>query len=248
MTAQSLAFTNMFVLDTNRQFQPPPPRTILDDTYPADFNAVKALGRATGSSRTADETALAPFWEGNASVHWNQAANQIARANHLSLSSSSRLLAVLNLAMADTAFTIWRAKRDYGEMSTDVTWRPWTAILLADTDGSIATSPDPEWRPLVATPCHPEYPAGHPGQNGAAATVLLSHFADAQTFTLTTRFTVMGQPVDVPWSYMSITQARLDGNNARVWGGMHYPSTVAISDAVGEAIANYVNLNSMQRK
>jgi hypothetical protein len=58
----------------------------------------------------------------------------------------------------------------------------------------------------------------------------------------------MGQPVDVPWSYMSITQARLDGNNARVWGGMHYPSTVAISDAVGEAIANYVNLNSMQRK
>ena len=29
---------------------------------------------------------------------------------------------------------------------------------------------------------------------------------------------------------------------------MHYPSTVAISDAVGEAIATYVNLNSMQRR
>jgi hypothetical protein len=28
---------------------------------------------------------------------------------------------------------------------------------------------------------------------------------------------------------------------------MHYPSTVEISDAEGEAIANYVNLNSMQR-
>jgi len=28
---------------------------------------------------------------------------------------------------------------------------------------------------------------------------------------------------------------------------MHYPSTVTISDAEGEAIANYVNLNSMQR-
>ena len=28
-----------------------------------------------------------------------------------------------------------------------------------------------------------------------------------------------------------------DGNNARVWGGMHYPSTVAISDATGAAIA-----------
>jgi hypothetical protein len=28
---------------------------------------------------------------------------------------------------------------------------------------------------------------------------------------------------------------------------MHYPSTVDISDAVGEAIARYVNQHSMQR-
>jgi hypothetical protein len=28
---------------------------------------------------------------------------------------------------------------------------------------------------------------------------------------------------------------------------MHYPSTVEISDAVGEAVAYYVNLNSMRR-
>jgi hypothetical protein len=47
-------------------------------------------------------------------------------------------------------------------------------------------------------------------------------------------------------TYTSITQAREDGNDARVWGGMHFPSTVAISDAEGEAIANYVNANVMQ--
>ena len=34
-------------------------------------------------------------------------------------------------------------------------------------------------------------------------------------------------------SYTSISQAREDGNNARVWGGMHFPSTVTISDANG---------------
>ena len=39
----------------------------------------------------------------------------------------------------------------------------------------------------------------------------------------------------------------MDGNNARVWGGMHFPSTVAISDAEGKAIANFVNQNSMRR-
>ena len=74
--------------------------------------------------RTADQTALAPFWEGNATVHWNQAANQIARANHLSLSESNRLLAVLNIAMADTAITIWSAKRFYGAAPTDTRLRP----------------------------------------------------------------------------------------------------------------------------
>jgi hypothetical protein len=245
MTAQTLAFTDMFVLATNRQFQPPSPRTLADPSYVVDFDAVNALGRSTGSSRTPDQTALAPFWEGNASVHWNQAANQIARANHLSMSESNRLLAVLNLAMADTAFTIWRAKRDYGELATEVTWRPFTAIGLADTDGIAATVKDDAWRPLVTTPCHPEYPAGHPGQNGAAATVLLRHFPDAQTFTLTTRLTVAGQLVDVPRTYASISQARSDGNDARVWGGMHYPSTVAISDGVGAEIADYVDANAM---
>ena len=86
MSAQGLAFTTPFVVESNTQFRPDPPRTLGSATYTQDFNAVKALGRRTGSTRTEAQTALAPFWEGNASVHWNQAANQIARANHLSMS------------------------------------------------------------------------------------------------------------------------------------------------------------------
>ena len=241
MSAQVLAFTDPFVVLSNTQFQPEPPRSLSSNTYTEDFNAVKSLGRKTGSARTEDETALAPFWEGNASVHWNQAANQIARANHLSVSDSNRLLAVLNVAMADTAFTVWSSKRSFGAaVPVEVTWRPATSIPLADTDGNPDTDPDPDWLPLVNTPSHPEYPAGHPSLNGAAATVLLAHFQRHQTFTLTTA----GQPSR---TYTSIAQARSDGNNARVWGGMHYPSTVAVSDAEGAAIANYVNQHSIRR-
>ena len=239
MSGLGLAFTSTFVLVSGTQFQPGPPRGLNSSTYTDDFNAVKALGRGTGSTRTIDQTALAPFWEGNASVHWNQAANQIARDNHVSMSDSNRLLAVLNIAMADTAITIWSAKRLYGDISSEVTWRPATSIPLADTDGNADTAPDLDWQPLVNTPCHPEYPAGHPGLNGAAAAVLLSHFDDRQMFTLTTT----GLPNR---TYTSIAQARSDGNNARVWGGMHYPSTVVTSDALGEAIANYVNRTAMQ--
>jgi hypothetical protein len=245
MSAQGLAFTSMFVLYSNTQFRPGPPRSLFIATYTDDFNAVKALGRLTESTRTPDQEALAPFWEGNASIHWNQAANQMARANHLSMSASNRLLAVLNIAMADTAITIWSAKRFYGSSPFEVTWRPVTSIPLAGTDGNPDTDPDPNWQPLVTTPSHPEYPAGHPSLNGAAATILLSYFRRRhQTFTLTTRQMTIDLP---PRTYTSIAKARSDGNNARVWGGMHYPSTVEISDAVGEAIANYINLNFLQR-
>jgi hypothetical protein len=240
MSAQGLAFTTMFVLVNNTQFDPGPPRGLTSATYTDDFNAVKALGRRTGSTRSDDQSALAAFWEGNASVHWNQAANQIAHARNLSMSDSNRLLAVLNIAMADTAFTTWSGKRFFGGVPNEVTWRPVTAIPLADTDGNPGTAPDPAWLPLINTPSHPEYPAGHPSLNGAAATVLLSQFGRRQTFTLTTT----GLPSR---TYSSISQARSDGNNARVWGGMHYPSTVDISDAMGEAIAKYVNQHAMQR-
>ena len=117
MSAQGLAFTAPFVLVSNTQFEVDAPRGLMSATYTDDFNTVKALGRNTGSTRTAEQTALALFWDGNASVHWNQAANQIARANHLSMSASNRLLAVLNIAMADTAITTWSGKRFYGSVS-----------------------------------------------------------------------------------------------------------------------------------
>ena len=240
MSAQGLAFTAMFVLVNNTQFRPGPPRRLASATYADDFNTVKALGRKTGSTRTEDQTALAPFWEGNASVHWNQAANQMARANHLSMSDTNRLLAVLNIAMADTAFTIWSAKRFYGADPSEVTWRPVTSIPLADTDGNPDTAPDPDWLPLVNTPSHPEYPAGHPSLNGAAATVLLSHFGDRQTFTLTTPDS---RAAHTPASRKRARTVTTPGSGAACTIRAQSP----ISDTVGEAIANYVNRNSMQR-
>jgi hypothetical protein len=244
MSAEQLACTSpMFVLDRipNPGFQPARPVGPLTGlTYTNDFNTVKAFGRNTESVRTAEQTAIALFWDGSPSIHWNQAANQMARANQLSLSDSSRLLALLNIAMADTRFTTWRAKKDFGSDPTDVTWRPITAITLADLDGNPDTVSDPAWSPLIVTPAHPEYPAGHPSANGAAATAVLIYFAGRQqTFTVTTGQTKR--------TYNSIAQARSDGDNARVWGGLHYPSTVAISDAEGAAIANYVNQNFMLR-
>jgi hypothetical protein len=143
---------------------------------------------------------------------------------------------VLNIAIADTVFTIWSAKRFYGAVATEVTWRPFTAITLAATDGNPDTVPDADWVPLITTPSHPEYLAGLPSLNGAAATVLLSQFGDKQTFTLTTT----GQPSR---TYSSITQAHY-GRKQRPRMERHaLPSTVATSSAVGRAIARHVDRN-----
>ena len=162
MSAQGLAYTAMFVLVSQTQFDPGPPRSLTSVTYADDFNSVKALGRQTGSTRTEDQTALAPFWEGNASVHWNQAANQIARAHQLSLSDSNRL--ARGPEHRDGRHGVHHLERQaiLRRGSLEVTWRPATSIPLAGTDGNPETEPDPDWMPLVTTPCHPEYPAGHP--------------------------------------------------------------------------------------
>ena len=242
MSAQGLAFTSMFVLVSNPQFDPRTTARSDQRTYADDFNAVKALGRRTGSTRTEDQTALAPFWEGNASVHWNQAANQIARANHLSMSASNRLLAVLNIAMADTAFTTWSAQAILRRRADR------SDMAAGDRDSACGHRRQSGHRCPIRTGCRssPRRRTRNIRPDIPASTARLrrfcsSHFDDEQTFTLTTT----GQPNR---TYTSIAQARSDGNNARVWGGMHYPSTVAISDAAGEAIANYVNLNAMQRQ
>ena len=180
----------MFVLVNNTQFQPETAANPDQQRLRRRLQRGQGARPQTGSTRTDDQTALAPFWEGNASVHWNQAANQIARTNHLSMSTSNRLLAVLNIAMADTAFTIWSAKRFYGSLPTEVTWRPVTAIPLADTDGNPDTAPLTRPAAPRQHAVAPGIPCRPPSLNGAAATVLLSHFGDRQTFTLTTT----GQP------------------------------------------------------
>jgi hypothetical protein len=51
-----------------------------------------------------------------------------------------------------------------------------------NTDGNPATSSDPSWMPLFATPNHPEYPSGHSTVSGAAAVVLASFFWRKEAF------------------------------------------------------------------
>ena len=91
---------------------------------------------------------------------------------HESTLQNARLLAQLNVAIADAAIACFEAKYTY------VFWRPVTAIPLAATDGNPRTTEDPAWMPLFATPAHPEYPSAHSCLSAAAAGVLANRFGE----------------------------------------------------------------------
>lgn len=230
------AYMTPFALLSPGQFRPAGPPSLVSAQYVEDFNEVKDLGRATDSSRTAEQTEVARFWAGAIAYYWNQAARSVATERGTSLAQNARLFALLNIALADANIASWEAKYTY------VFWRPITAITLADTDDNPATEPDAAWTPLLNTPAHPEYPAGHPTDSGAAATVLATYFGSNDAM-----FTLDSEVLPgVLRSYTSFTQAADENNDSRVYAGAHFRSAVCDGGALGQQIGDYIMTNLMR--
>ena len=145
-----------WVIASPSQFRPAGPPALTSARYAADFDETKIHGQPLEPLRSADQTLAARFWNSSTTAYlWNHVAVELGRPSAIyTLSENARLLALLNLAMADAAIACWDAKYHY------VFWRPVTAIPLADTDGNPATAADPRWTPLLVTPNHPGVPVG----------------------------------------------------------------------------------------
>jgi membrane-associated phospholipid phosphatase len=228
-----------FCLQSGSQFRPGPPPALTSAEYTAAFNLTKDLGSFTSTSRTADQTEAALFWQGvyvtpNTFLSMlNQVAEQLAVTRGNSLVDNARLLALLDLTFADGFIGCWDAKYTYN------LWRPVTAIRAADTDGNPDTEADPNWAPLFATPVHPSYPSGHSTIMGGFATVLASYFGtDAIPFSVS----YAGFP-GVTRSYDSFTAAANECGLARIWAGIHWSFDIAAGDALGRSVGTYVVQN-----
>jgi membrane-associated phospholipid phosphatase len=225
-----------WVISSPSQFRPAGPPALTSDLYTTVFNEVKMMGSASGSPRTADQTELAIFWTLNTPAYWNRVASTISTERNLVLSDNARLFALPNIAMADAAIACWEAKYHY------VFWRPITAITLAGLDGNPATDADPLWTPLlVLTPNFPEYPSGHSTVSAAAAAVLADYFGNATPFSLGSE-----KLPGVFRSFSSFSQAVLEVNDARVFGGIHFRSACLDGNALGRAVADYALGNAAQ--
>ena len=224
-----LAVLTPFAMPTPDHFRPGGPPALTSAAYTLDFDEVKTLGRATGSSRTADQTVIAFFWTDNTISHWNRIAVSVALDQRTTLSENARLFALLNIAMADAGIAVWDAKFLYRF------WRPFTAIPLAGTDGNPSTVADPDWKTLFVTPNHQEYPSGHGGLSGAAARVLARLFGDNTTFTHRSDTAPF-----IPRTHKRFSAAADEANNSRVYGGIHFRSAVRDGRTIGDNVGRLV--------
>jgi hypothetical protein len=204
------------------------------------------MGNMLSATRTPDQTVYAWFWaSATPSFLWNTVAVSLVDGSssesdqdgdrnrhdkrHDSTLQNARLLAQLNVAIADAAIACFEAKYTY------VFWRPVTAIPLAATDGNPATNEDPAWMPLFATPAHPEYPSAHSCLSGAATGVLANRFGDRTHFSMES-----DQMPGVVRSFKSFSAALEEVQNARIFAGIHFRSATRDGTTVGASVAEYV--------
>jgi hypothetical protein len=161
-----MAKVRPLLLESPRQFRPGPPPALTSRRYTEDFNEVKAVGSATSTVRTQEQTDTARFIAGSLFSLVSSSLRDLAARYHLDISDSARLFAAVDMSAADGIISSWDAKLKYGY------WRPVTAIQLADTDGNPDTHLDPSWLPLIATPPFPDYTSGLTTTMGALTRAL----------------------------------------------------------------------------
>jgi hypothetical protein len=220
-----LQFVTPFGYDDPARFRPPAPPALDSRTYTIDYNEIKDLGRATETSRTAEQSATALFWSPSASALWS--ANVRSLAGSMDLLTAARFEAIGIAAVTNALVASWDAKYTY------MFWRPVTAIRAGDTDGNSETEPDPAWAPLIVTPSHPEYPGAHTTV-GASVLGFYTVWFGTDQFPLT--FKGSGGAVRY---YNNVNEIHAEEGNARVWGGMHWRNSTEVGTAVGSRVGKY---------
>jgi hypothetical protein len=224
-----------FVLRDPDLFRSRAPYDLGSRAYAADFNEVKAIGSATSSTRTADQTAAANYWGlGNATATMASVIRSVANTQGGSLADHARLFARAYTNAADALIVAWRDKARHRF------WRPVTAIREAATDGNDATVADAGWTSLITAPPYPDHPSGL-ATFGSAVMGTMQHFygRDEAAFSGTT-------PGGVTRQFTSFSQVRDDIVEARIWSGIHFRFADTEAAKIGRRVAHWGNRHAFR--
>jgi hypothetical protein len=229
------------------QFRTEGPLDLTSSEYAAEFNEVKALGRQTGSSRTAAQQLLAGFVFANPLFYMNKGLRDIAVAQGLSTAEQALLFVKTSMGSADALIGCWNDKANY------LIWRPQTAIHEAANDGNPATSPDPDWVSLFPTPGYPDHPSGYNCYTqGLWYSARLFFGSDKMNFSLTSPGAPLNLPtvpVSVPGStrtYTRFSDVVRDTIDGRILTGFHFRTADVQGAWIGKKVAQWVDKHEFQ--
>jgi hypothetical protein len=215
------------------------PNALTSKDYAEDFNEVKSLGSLTSTTRTADETTAAIFWQAQPGALYGGVMRSLSARFGLTTAENARLFAMTSLAAADGAIGCWNDKYVWNF------WRPIDAIHEAASDGNPRTTADPDWKPLfdpstptvpaLSTPAFPDHPSGHSCVSSATLHAMQDFFGtDKIGFDIvSSRFP--GQPRH----FDRFSDALKEVIDARVWGGIHFRTADTQGAALGKKVAHW---------
>ncbi|WP_020654845.1 vanadium-dependent haloperoxidase [Massilia niastensis] len=220
-------FIRPFTLASISQFRPAPPPALDSTAYAADLNETKGLGGAVSSLRTAEQFEIARFHTEAPPIFLTRNFGRFARTTD-KVADAARLMALIYVGYSDAINACFEAKYFYE------TWRPLSAVPLAETDNNPATSADPAWTPSLPTPNHPEYPAAHSCTTGTLGELLRLYFGtDKVTYTFDS--TVTG----TTRTYTTTGALAEESQLARIYGGMHFRYATTAGAELGKQVANW---------
>ena len=229
MTAPWLGFTEPLVVDSPTEFATDGPDPLDSAEYAADVAEVAAMGSATSTARSAEQTETALFFSDNPVRQYQDAMRERAVRHSMDIVDAARMFAVANAAGADALITCWRVKVDAPF------WRPVTAIQQADRDGNPATTPDPAWASLRPAPPYPENPSGHGCVSSAVAQTLEELFGEGEVdMQIRSNVTNTTRTYDDEDAWLD------DVVDARIWLGIHFRDAMDDARQIGRGVAGAV--------
>jgi hypothetical protein len=228
-----------FLIPSAEKVRTEGPDALTSEAYAKDFNEVKAIGSLTSTTRTADQTMAAIFWQAQPGVLYGGVMRALSARYGLGTAENARLFAMVSLAAADGAIGCWNDKYYWNF------WRPVDAIHEAASDGNPATEADPSWKPLfdpatatappLSTPGFPDHPSGHGCVSGAALHAMQEFFGtDKIAFDIVSpRFPTQ------PRHFARFSHALKEVIDARVWGGIHFRAADVQGAVIGKKVAHW---------
>jgi hypothetical protein len=166
----------------------------------------------------------APGYSGTPPGHFFCLTMDLVNQSELEPAKAMQLYVKLGIALNEALITCWKLKYDHQLI------RPVSFIQRHIYS---------HFNTLIDSPPFPEFPSGHSFQSGAGTEVLKSFFGNDIRFTDSTLL-YRKDIVNTPRTFLSIDQLAEEISISRLYGGIHYRTTLTLSLRYGRMLGQSV--------